>query len=96
MPTSLAKNKVGIWIKNLPLSRPQRSTVTANFDKVATWWQQESDSAIDAVRKVAVMTGSPATMIHNNVHMDSLRRITSSATSQETQTQGSVDAHSCT
>ena len=59
MPSSFAKKTVDAWIKNLPLSGPQRSMINENFDKVSKWWTQEPEAAVDTVRTVAVMTGVP-------------------------------------
>ena len=83
-PKSMAKTPMEKWLKNLDLSNAQRATLTANLEKVNTWWQQQSEDAVGQIHKVAVMTGIPATMISSNVNMDSLLQVLTAAITMTT------------
>ena len=65
-PPTLAVRAFNKWLKDLPISEPNRKVLTENIAKTGTWWSRQPAEALETVERVAVMVGIPVSLLGKN------------------------------
>ena len=81
MPSTLAVQAFKQWLTDLPVSEAKRAVLTDNIAKTEAWWSKQPAGALEQVERVAVMMGTPISLMGKNYDVLNLLRTMTAAIS---------------